>query len=160
MIQPVSGVADIADIEHGAAADILLHPEIPLVNQRRVELRVKCIEVCREQVLAGIIRNDVSGDSNWLKVKLVGTKSNRSAIGATIVVRYGDARQAQAVLSQSSFHSVNDSRLHFGLGEAKSANLEIRWPSGHKQTINQVAANRLAVIEEGRGPTSSDPLPR
>ena len=64
------------------------------------------------------------------------------------------------MLSQSSFYSVNDNRLHFGLGKAKSADLEIRWPSGHKQTINQVAANRLAVVEEGRGLTSSDKLPR
>src|SRR5215475_5171298 len=81
-----------------------------------------------------LLRNDVSGNNSWLKVKLVGTKSNRSAICARVVARYGDKQQAQEVISQSSYCSTNDRRLHFGLGEADTADLEIRWPSGGKQT--------------------------
>ena len=59
-----------------------------------------------------------SGGGHWLKVKLIGVKSNRSAIGARVTARYGGKLQAQEVLSQSSFYSVNDPRLHFGLGAA------------------------------------------
>ena len=54
--------------------------------------------------------------NHWLKVLLIGVESNRSAIGAQVVATYGERRQAQAVLAQSSYLSVNDRRLHFGLG--------------------------------------------
>ncbi len=98
-----------------------------------------------------LLRNDLPPGTTWLKVKLVGTQSNRGAIGATVVAAYGGRRQAQAVLSQSSFHSANDSRLHFGLGESRVADLEIRWPSGRTESIGAVAANALVRIEEGSG---------
>src|SRR5215475_11081342 len=71
-----------------------------------------------------LLRNDVSGKSNWIKVKLVGMKSNRSAIGARVLAHYGGKIQAQTVLSQSSFFSCNDPRLHFGLGNSSSVDLE------------------------------------
>ncbi|HXG33585.1 MAG TPA: CRTAC1 family protein [Bryobacteraceae bacterium] len=98
-----------------------------------------------------LLRNDLGGRNHWLKVKLIGTKSNRSAIGARVICRYGDRRQAQEVLSQSSFYSVNDSRLHFGLGAAEAADLEVRWPSGAVETYAKVAADRMVVIKEGEG---------
>ncbi len=98
-----------------------------------------------------LLRNDLAGRANWLKVKLTGVDSNRSAIGATVIASYGGRRQAQAVLSQSSFHSANDSRLHFGLGEAASANLEVRWPTGKTEAYPGVKANALVRIEEGTG---------
>src|SRR5437868_8065384 len=72
-----------------------------------------------------LLRNDRSSKGNWLKVKLEGTKSNRSAIGARVIVRYGTAVQAQAVLSQSSYYSCNDPRLHFGLAHARLADIEV-----------------------------------
>src|SRR5918995_1251995 len=80
-----------------------------------------------------LLRNDVSGDGHWLKVLLVGVKSNRSAIGARVVARYGGRTQAQEVTAQSSFYSVNDRRVHFGLGEANVADLTIRWPNGETE---------------------------
>ena len=98
-----------------------------------------------------LLRNDVSVSHRWLKVLLVGVESNRSAIGAQVVAAYGEHRQAQAVLAQSSFLSVNDRRLHFGLGAEQSASLEIRWPNGREERIAQVAANQLVVIREGEG---------
>jgi enediyne biosynthesis protein E4 len=98
-----------------------------------------------------LLRNDLSGKSHWLKVKLVGSKSNRSAIGATVTLRYGALVQKQAVLSQSSYYSVNDSRLHFGLGDEKSADIEIRWPSGLEQKLKAVPADQLVTILEGSG---------
>jgi enediyne biosynthesis protein E4 len=100
---------------------------------------------------ASLLRNDLRGTSHWLKVKLVGTKSNRSAIGARVLLRYGKKTQAQEVLSQSSFYSVNDSRLHFGLGSEKSADISIRWPSGLREELKGVAADQLVVIKEGGG---------
>ena len=78
-------------------------------------------------------------------------KSNRSAIGATIIARYGERTQAQAVTSQTSFYSVNDSRLHFGLGQEKTVDLEIRWPSGVIEEIPEVSADQLVVVKEGSG---------
>jgi enediyne biosynthesis protein E4 len=95
-----------------------------------------------------LLRNDVTGGNNWLKLKLRGTKSNRSAIGARVVASYGGKQQAQEVMSQSSFYSANDLRLHFGLGAAKTADLEVRWPSGAKQMIPSVKANQILEIRE------------
>jgi hypothetical protein len=106
-----------------------------------------------------LLRNDVTGGGHWLKVKLVGTKSNRSAIGATVIATYGARRQAQAVLSQSSFFSANDLRLHFGLGPEKTADLEIRWPNGDTERIAGVPADRLVTIEEGSGVATESLLP-
>jgi hypothetical protein len=98
-----------------------------------------------------LLRNDLGGNRHWLKVQLIGAKSNRSALGARVVAGYGGKTQAQEVLCQSSFYSVNDRRLHFGLGEATEASLEIRWPSGVKETLPKVAVDRLVVIREGEG---------
>jgi hypothetical protein len=98
-----------------------------------------------------LLRNDVTGANRWLKVLLVGTASNRSAIGATVIAAYGSKRQAKAVLAQSSYLSANDKRLHFGLGGEKLASLEIHWPSGKLETISDVPADRLVVVKEGSG---------
>ena len=98
-----------------------------------------------------LLRNDVSGNNHWLKVKLVGTKSNRSAIGAKVLARYGRKIQAQEVLSQSSFYSASDRRLHFGLGGETSADLEIRWPSGMRESLKGVTSNQMVVVKEGMG---------
>jgi enediyne biosynthesis protein E4 len=103
-----------------------------------------------------LLRNDLSGSGRWLKVKLVGVKSNRSAIGARVTASYGGRRQAQEVLSQSSYYSVNDFRLHFGLGGADAADLEIRWPSGNRESVLKVAANQLVTIREGAGIVKRD----
>ncbi len=98
-----------------------------------------------------LLRNDVRGEGNWLKVLLVGTVSNRSAIGSKIIARYGGKVQAQAVLAQSSFYSVNDRRLHFGLGASTQADLEIHWTNGLVEQVKGVAANRVVTIREKSG---------
>ena len=98
-----------------------------------------------------LLRNDVTGDGHWLKIKLVGMKSNRSAIGARVTARYAGKTQVQEVLSQSSFYSANDPRLHFGLGAATTADLEIRWPNGGREVLARVAANRFLTVREGAG---------
>jgi hypothetical protein len=81
----------------------------------------------------------------------LGTKSNRSAIGARVLVHYGSKIQVQELVSQSSFFSVNDFRLHFGLGPEKAADIEIRWPSGLQEKFKGVAADQLLVLKEGSG---------
>ena len=106
-----------------------------------------------------LLRNDVAGGGHWLKVKLVGVKSNKSAIGATVVATYGTRRQAKAVTAQASYLSVNDRRLHFGLGGETSAGLEVSWPSGTKETIKAVRADRLVTIREGEGVVKEEPFP-
>ncbi len=99
-----------------------------------------------------LLRADVSSANHWLKVKLIGTVSNRTAIGARVRVRSGSRLQAQEVQSQSSYYSVNDFRLHFGLGESSRADtVEVRWPTGKVEVFRGVAANRLVVIREGQG---------
>ena len=106
-----------------------------------------------------LLRNDVSGGGHWLKVKLVGVKSNRGAVGARVTARYGGMVQAQEVLSQSSFYSSNDPRLHFGLGAATSADLEIRWPNGNREALRGVAADRLVVVREMEGIVHTEEWP-
>jgi enediyne biosynthesis protein E4 len=98
-----------------------------------------------------LLRNDVGGRGHWLKVLLAGVKSNRSAIGARVVARYGERTHAQEVMAQSSFYSASDRRLHFGLGEATAAELTIRWPSGATEKVPGVPADQLVVIREGSG---------
>jgi hypothetical protein len=77
-----------------------------------------------------------------------------------VVAVYGERRQVQAVLAQSSYLSVNDRRLHFGLGAATTASLEIRWPNGALEKIADVAAGQLVVIREGAGVIHAERFPR
>ncbi|MGA8730701.1 MAG: ASPIC/UnbV domain-containing protein, partial [Terracidiphilus sp.] len=80
-----------------------------------------------------LLRNDLTGTNHWLKVKLIGVQSNRSAIGARVTVHYGEKRQAQEVLAQSSYLSVNDRRLHFGLGNSVSTDLDVPMYPGQTE---------------------------
>jgi hypothetical protein len=109
------------------------------------------ILIMNENEPPSLLRNDVVPGNHWLKVKLIGTKSNRSAIGARVLARYGTKIQAQEVLSQSSYLSANDPRLHFGLGPETHAEIEIHWPSGLHQTLKGIAADQLITIQEGFG---------
>ncbi len=99
-----------------------------------------------------LLRNDLPGKPGWIMVQLQGTSSNRSALGATVIVEAGGRRQAQAVLSQSSYYSVNDLRLHFGLGSAKGADrVEVRWPNGLVEEFGPFSARRAISLVEGQG---------
>ena len=107
-----------------------------------------------------LLRNDVRGDNRWIKVKLIGVTSNRSAIGARVTAHYGGKIQAQEVMSQSSFYSANDLRLHFGLGDVNKVDLDIRWPNGKLEKIANLDANRLFTIREGKGVIKSETFPK
>jgi enediyne biosynthesis protein E4 len=104
-----------------------------------------------------LLRNDVSSGGHWIKVKLIGVQTNRSAIGSRVTVHYGSRKQAQEVLAQSSFVSVNDTRLHFGLGAETSVKIEVRWTNGGMQSFQTVGVDRLVTIREGAGIVSEVP---
>jgi hypothetical protein len=104
-----------------------------------------------------LLRNEYFGKStrgsnNWLMLNLIGTKSNRSAIGARVTLKTGAQLQFQEVTSQSSYYSHNDHRLHFGLGQNNKADsIEILWPSGSREVLDNVPANRIVNVKEGSG---------
>ena len=98
-----------------------------------------------------LLRNDAPKENHWIKVRLEGTKSNRSAIGARVLVRYGGKTQAQAVMSQASYMSSNDPRLHFGLGAETTADIEVVWPTGVVEKYAGQSSNQLITILEGHG---------
>jgi len=97
-----------------------------------------------------LLRNDYTGGHHWLKVKLAGVKSNRTALGARVVVTTGKLTQVHAVLSQSSYYSHDDLRLHFGLGDKLQADrIDVYWPSGQVDTLKDVKADQVLKIKEG-----------
>jgi len=89
---------------------------------------------------------------NGILVKLVGTRSNRDAIGAKVTVRAGGHQQLQEVRSGGGYISQSDFRPHFGLGLATKIDvLEIRWPSGLVEKLKGVQANQILSVKEGAG---------
>jgi hypothetical protein len=101
---------------------------------------------------AYLYRNDGGNKNKWLCVRAVGTKSNRSAIGAVMRIESASGKQWHSVRSGSSYCSQSDLALTFGLGSDPQVNtLEIEWPSGTKQKLTNIAANQFITVEEGKG---------
>jgi hypothetical protein len=99
-----------------------------------------------------LLRNDGGNRNNWIMIKCLGTRSNRSAIGTRVKLKSSEHTQIDEVMSGSSYYSQNDFRLHFGLGRAtKVDSVEIAWPSGLKESFQNLSANHLFVIEETKG---------
>ena len=99
-----------------------------------------------------MLRNQSKTSEHWLRIKTVGTRSNRDGFGARVEIRAGDLTEYNEVRANSSFESASDPRLHFGLGAATRADsIVVRWPSGKTDTIGNEAADQELVIEEGRG---------
>ncbi len=96
-----------------------------------------------------LLRNDYTGQGHWLAVELEGTASNRQAIGATVTVSAGGRVVARPVLSQASYFSHDDRRMHFGLGASAAPEwIEVRWPSGRVQRVRAAGARRVIKIRE------------
>jgi hypothetical protein len=90
--------------------------------------------------------------NNWVSIRLIGTKSNRLALGAKVKIVAGDLTQIDEVRSGGSYLSQNDLRLHFGLGSrTKIDRVEIRWPSGGNQVLQNLATDRFYTVKEGEG---------
>jgi len=100
-----------------------------------------------------LLRNDGGNKQSWIKIKLIGTKCNRTAIGAQVRVVTGNHAQIDEVRSGSSVMSQSDLRLHFGLGKAQTVDLiEVKWPTTQKiERFTQVKANQILTIREGSG---------
>lgn len=99
-----------------------------------------------------LMRCDSRSGNNWLAVRTIGVKSNRSGLGARIRVVADERTQIDEVRSGGSYYSQNDPRLHFGLGQAtKVKTLEVRWPSGTVDTIADLPVNQIVHIKEGTG---------
>ena len=101
---------------------------------------------------ARLLRNDVRSGHNWICIKAVGSRSNRSALGAIVRVQSASGRQWSAVRSGSSYCSQSDLAQTFGLGkDAQVQSIEIEWPSGAKDRIANVPVNQFLTIVEGKG---------
>jgi len=101
---------------------------------------------------ACLLRNDGGNRNHWLTLRLVGTRSNRDAIGAVVRLESASGWQTETVHSGSSYCSQSDLALTFGLGGDPAATaIEITWPSGAKERVARLAANQFVTIREGAG---------
>jgi len=108
-----------------------------------------------------LLLNDGSNVGNSVLVQALGTTSNRSGIGTRLTLTAGGRRQVREVQSGSSYLAQNDPRAHFGLGGAERAErLEIRWPDGSNEAVENLPANHLVVVRQGKGIVSRTPLAR
>jgi hypothetical protein len=114
-------------------------------NDGDLDVVVSCINDVPQ-----LLRCDSSLSNHWIKIKCVGTKSNRSAIGARVVCTTGKHRQLDEVRSGGSYMSQNDLRIHFGLGTATQADIEVHWPSGHIDKLASLEVDKVHTITEGR----------
>lgn len=115
-------------------------------NDGDVDVLVNCINDVPQ-----LLRCESTLRHNWLKVKAVGVRSNRTGIGARIYCTTGKHRQMDEVRSGGSYLSQSDLRVHFGLGAAETADIEIRWPSGVIDKLAGVKANQVIIAVEGKG---------
>ena len=131
-----AGVSDLLDGRAVAMADLFNRGLLDVV-------------IANEKARALVYRN-TANPAHWVELKLVGTRSNRSAIGAEVTVEIGPGRQRQVVDGGSGFCSQNDRRPHFGLGDQGLGKVTIRWPSGTQQVLNGLAIDQLHVVTEPR----------
>ncbi|MGH2524777.1 MAG: ASPIC/UnbV domain-containing protein, partial [Anaerolineales bacterium] len=110
---------------------------------------------------ADLLRNDGGNRMNSLLVRTLGTKSNRDGVGARLRLTVGGKSQLREVKAGSSYLGENDLRVHFGLGSASRAErLEIRWPSGQVEVVENLDANQMVTVVEGKGITARQPFAR
>ena len=135
-VAQVVGVTDVYDGRAVALADLSNRGVLDVIvaNQRGPLL---------------LYRNTVQPGRHWIDFELEGAASNRSAIGARVEVHWNGQRQVQEVSGGSGFSAQNQRRLHYGLGAATAVDrVEIRWPSGRRQTIEQPAVDQLHRVKE------------
>jgi len=121
-------------------------------NDGDIDVAVNCINSVPQ-----LLRCDSTLNRNWIKIKLVGVKSNRSGIGSRVIVTTmtnpastKPLQQTDELRSGGSYFSQNDLRLHFGLDQAKKVDtVEIRWLSGHVDTLHNLDVNLSYTIQEG-----------
>ncbi|WP_263373143.1 CRTAC1 family protein [Granulicella aggregans] len=130
-------------------------------NDGDIDVVVNCINSVPQ-----LLRCDSTLNRNWIKIKLVGTKSNRSGIGSRVIVTTmtnpaspKPLQQTEELRSGGSYFSQNDLRLHFGLDQAKKVDtVEIRWLSGHIDVLHDLKINLSYTIQEGGVVLKAAPL--
>jgi hypothetical protein len=130
-------------------------------NTGSIDVAVNCINAKPQ-----LLRCDSTLNRNWIKIKLVGVKSNRTGIGSRVSVTAMTSPDAPKALVQmdelrsgGSYFSQNDLRMHFGLDQAKKVDMvEIRWLSGQVDQVKNLDVNQLYVIEEGGKILKSGPI--
>jgi hypothetical protein len=143
----------------------------PALVSRRVSRGLAVADVYNDGALAVLIsnldgsptllRNASKPRGHWVRLKLVGTRSNRDAYGARVEIFAGGLKQVDEVRANSSYLSASDARLHFGLGGVTRVDgVIVRWPSGLAEKIASVPVDRETVIHEGAGETLPFPKQR
>ena len=140
-IKDVRGMA-VADFDNDGALDIIMNSN-PGDSGDATKAR------------PALLRNNIGAKRNWLAVELVGTQSNRDAVGAMVTIETAGAKQLRLVSAGSGFASQNTERLYFGLNDKTLVDvLTVRWPSGRIETFRSIGdqpinANRVIRITEG-----------
>src|SRR5438874_11539321 len=133
-VAEAAGITDRLDGRSVALADLFNRGALDVV-------------IANERGRALLYRNTLA-NGHWVELKLIGTRSNRSAIGAEVTAEFGSAKQRQVVSGGTGFCSQNDRRLHFGLGQNRLGRVTIRWPSGTVQKLDDLTIDQLHVITE------------
>jgi hypothetical protein len=111
---------------------------------------------------ARLLRNDNGNQNDMLRVKLVGTRSNRDGIGAKVTLTTSSsARLFRMVKTGSSYASQSELPLTFGLSKpeaGRTMSIEIIWPSGQKDSLSKIGANQFITVKEGSGIISARPI--
>ncbi len=106
-----------------------------------------------------LLINRTDSPNHTVMFRLIGTKSNKAAIGARVTVKARDLTQMSEVQAGSSYLSQNDLRLHFGMGAHTTVDkVEILWPSGKKDTLSNLPADSIYPVVEGEGVQQSSPF--
>jgi len=145
------GDGTFTEIGHATGSDLVL-------NSRGVAVAdfwnrgLLDIAVAASNDRHALLRNELHGRRHWLGIELLGTTSNRDAVGARVTARVGSSRQTREVALGDGYGSQNTLRQYFGLNAATTIDeLTIRWPrSGLVQTFRDVAADRIVEVTEGR----------
>jgi hypothetical protein len=99
-----------------------------------------------------IYYRNTGGKNHWLRLTLVGTRSNRDAVGAVVeATASGGVKQLRQITAGEGFYASHDKRPLFGLGAATAADVVVRWPSGRVDSFSSLAADRSYLVTEGSG---------
>jgi enediyne biosynthesis protein E4 len=140
--------------------------EMPLKSRRGVAFgdinNDGCVDIVTLNVgeTPSLLLNHCQNGNHRVLFRLLGTKSNRLAIGARVTVKAGGVTQFSEVKGGSSYISQNDLRQHFGLGKnLKMDEVTVRWPNGESETLHDVAADFIYTVIEGQGIKEKVALP-
>ena len=105
-----------------------------------------------------LLRNESSDSNNWISVQLTGTLSARNPVGASIVLETNSGQRLLRLhKSGGSYASSSDRPVHFGIGSHEISRMTVMWPSGHKQTFQNIAVNQSVAVVEGRDSLTAIP---